>query len=213
MTTRGQLRAYATGALLVVSTALAWGCGPATPEPRSYGKSGPNVCKLDQEREYQCEALLPRSSSRPAPDPFGECPSVLPDPVSKRDGPVVAEFDVPYTEHTRARMPPGHACCYSWCSDLTVVDPRTVDPQARCSSARTMRETHCIDEPESGASMPVAAPYNRCPAAIRPPEGSAYQVPDGALFDWEQTQTKRTAGFGACCYSWCSEGPPQVFQE
>ncbi|MCA9631656.1 MAG: hypothetical protein KC766_28565, partial [Myxococcales bacterium] len=154
------------------------------------------------------EELLPRASSRPAPAPYENCPSFVEDPAGQlSDAPPNATFDKQYTAYTRKRMPPGHSCCYSWCSRLSVIDPASFDAYAGCSSALAIRETLCVESPESGTTQPAPQPFDACPTAIQPPAGASFSVPQGAIFDLETSTQKRSQGFNQCCYSWCSIAP------
>lgn len=176
---------------------------------RGYWSASPRLCPIDEAREYFCEELLPRRSALPAPPPYDDCPGVVDEHVGELEpSPSVAVFDPGFTEHTRQRQPPGHSCCYSWCAAITVRDPATVDAQARCGEVGAIRETYCLDEPESGTSLPSAAPFQRCPAAIAPPASVAFFAPTGALFDVTETSVRRQRGFRECCYAWCSVIPP-----
>ena len=166
-------------------------------------------CGKDEAREYFCDDLLPLTSSRPAPEPYDNCPASS----SVRSGafkPIgrVAGFDQGFTEYTRKRVPPGHSCCYSWCAKIDVADPQQAAPPA-CRDAYGWRESFCLREPETGTSAPAASPYGRCPAAVKPPENSSFAAPRSALLDVLQTaQRRRETKLSDCCYGWCSKAPP-----
>src|SRR3954468_23689284 len=88
-------------------------------------------CGEDQVREYFCDDLLPLSSSRPAPEPYDNCPAT----TDIRHGSFqavgrVAAFDQSFTDYTRKRVPPGHSCCYGWCAQVKVADPSLASPEA-----------------------------------------------------------------------------------
>ncbi|MCA9645398.1 MAG: hypothetical protein H6718_33700 [Polyangiaceae bacterium] len=194
------------GFLLVGVMAGPTGCSSKPPESPLVGEVV--RCEADESREYYCEDLLPRASSRPAPAPYESCPSFVEDPAGElADAPTNASFDKQYTAYTRKRMPPGHSCCYSWCSKLNVLAPDSFNAYAACDSALAMRETLCFEAPESGTSQPAPQPFDACPTAVKPPPGSSFAVPQGAIFDLESTTQKRAQGFSQCCYSWCSIAP------
>ncbi len=200
--------------LVLLSLLALTDCASQEVPAESPGESGalsnsPSVCAVDQVREYHCEELLPRENTLPAPAPFAACPSSI-DSHAGSHGPVpaIALFDSDFTAHTRRRMPPGHSCCYSWCSALKLADPAAAQPHGGCSTDVSMRETYCFDVPEAGTSQPSPRPFDRCPQAVTPAEATAFQVPKSALFDRTVTQNRRATGFGECCYSWCSKPPP-----
>jgi hypothetical protein len=165
-------------------------------------------CAEDETREYFCDDLLPLSSSRPAPEPYDNCPGT----VDIRPGaykPIghVAGFDKGFTEYTRKRVMPGHSCCYSWCAKVVVADPAKAAP-AQCRDAYGMPEKFCLRELESGTSEPSASPYDHCPVAVNPPEVASFSAPASALLDIAQTtQRRRDAKLAECCYGWCSKQP------
>ncbi len=167
------------------------------------------ACGVDEAREYFCDALLPVQSSRPAPEPYSTCPSsieVQDAAFPPRDG--AGRFDAPRTELARRRAPPGQQCCYGWCGALTVVSPADV-PESQCRQPLSFPESYCIFELEGGTEGELASsPFDRCPAAIRPPEDRVYAVPRGALFDPALSNERRQGGDPLCCYSWCSIAPP-----
>ncbi|HTQ02649.1 MAG TPA: hypothetical protein VMI54_02290 [Polyangiaceae bacterium] len=186
-------------------------CGGSAPAPR--GETGeaalnPPACGVDEVREFRCDALLPRTSALPAPEPFETCPSAIEvkDAVfPPRSG--AGRFDAHRTERARRRAPPGTQCCYSWCGKLKVVDPdKVVD---RCREPLAFHESYCIAELEGGSKGALASePYGACPAAIRPPDAAAFSVPNGALLDYRLTAARRKANEPLCCYGWCSIAPP-----
>jgi hypothetical protein len=164
---------------------------------------------MDETREYYCEDLLPLNSALPAPAPYQACPGSIDDPVGEYEpAPAIGLFDASYTEYTRKRAPPGHSCCYSWCSHLTLADPAAPSAQAACQAATAFREEYCMPEPESGTSLPGPAPFERCPAALVPPPKAVFSAPESALFDQGLTGTHRGKGQLDCCYAWCSQAPP-----
>jgi hypothetical protein len=207
------------GRVFAVATALAAGaagvwlpsCGGTTPKPSAAGNEvtlQPPACGVDEVREYRCDALLPRTSALPAPEPYETCPSAL----EVRDAVFppasgAGRFDAKRTERARRRAPPGTQCCYSWCGKVSVVKPSVaVD---RCREPLAFHESYCIAELESGTRGQVAQePYGACPAAIRPPDGAAFSVPAGALLDYKLTGVRRRANEPLCCYGWCSIAPP-----
>ena len=180
---------------------------PKQAESAGAEKEQPLRCEVDQTREYVCDNLLPLTSAKPAPEPYQNCPSALDvrqsvfEPLS-----TVARFDPAYTEYTRKRVPPGHSCCYAWCTRIVLGNPEEADGSV-CSDPNAMQERYCMVEPESGVSASVGAPYDRCPTAIRPPAGVAFSAPKAALFDPAQTGQKRQQGLHECCYGWCSKAP------
>lgn len=193
----------------LVATALACGRREAPLGPPQTEKGDGQVCARDWAREYLCDELLPLGSSLPAPPPYTNCPSTVEGAYGELEARSrVIVFDPSYTRYTRHRLPPGNTCCYSWCSQVTIVDPNRVDPYARCRHPLAMRETYCVDELESGTSTPGFPPYERCPRAISPPAARVFFAPGGALFDSVLTLQKRQQGFGQCCYAWCSLAPP-----
>jgi hypothetical protein len=117
-----------------------------------------------------------------------------------------ARFDVPRTQWTRKRVPPGHACCYSWCSTLAVAEPDEVDATA-CQQPNAMRERLCISAAEAGVSGSAASPNEGCSVAITPPAGVAFTPPKAAALDLQATGEKRSQGLSECCYGWCSKAP------
>ena len=63
-------------------------------------------------------------------------------------------------------------------------------------------------ELENGTSLPAPSPFDRCPAALKPPEVVAFAAPSSALFDVSQTaQRRRDMQLADCCYGWCSITP------
>jgi len=165
-------------------------------------------CAEDEVREYFCDDLLPLSSSRPAPEPYDNCPAT----TDIRHGSFkalghVAAFDQSFTDYTRKRVPPGHSCCYGWCARVKVADPGLASPEA-CRDANGLRESFCMRELEGGTSLPAPNPFDRCPAALKPPENVAFSAPNSALFDVSRTaQRRRDMQLADCCYGWCSITP------
>jgi hypothetical protein len=170
----------------------------------------PVACGKDQVREYRCDALLPLSSALPAPEPYGACPGVI-DVVDPIFEPLAktASFDAVHTEFMRRRAPPGHQCCYSWCARLEVAQVSEVPPGSRCNEPLAFPEKLCMPEPEGRISTErAAAPFDRCAAAVRPPQGASFSVPSAALLHPGITNERRGLGLSECCYSWCSIAPP-----
>jgi hypothetical protein len=165
-------------------------------------------CGPDEGREYLCDDLLPLSSSRPAPEPYDNCPGTVDiRPGSYKAIGRVAGFDTGFTEYTRKRVQPGHSCCYSWCVKVEIADPGRAAPAA-CRDAYGLPENFCMRELEGGTSEPAAAPYDRCPVAVKPPEASAFSSPASAGIDFAQTTKKRQeTKLADCCYAWCSKEP------
>lgn len=177
-------------------------------ETAAEDQSGPPPpCKRDEVREYFCDDLLPFNSEKAAPEPYHTCPNT----VGVKGNVFVptsswARFDVPRTEWTRKRVPPGHACCYSWCSTLLLADVDQVDVAA-CQQPNAMPERMCISTAEAGVSEPAAAPNEQCAPAIVPPPGVAFTPPKAAGLDLQATGEKRNQGVSECCYGWCSKAP------
>jgi hypothetical protein len=186
-------------------------CASAPPKPTHSAEEvglEPPACGVDEVREYRCEALLPRASALPAPEPYETCPSG----IEVRDAVFPPKsgsgrFDANRTERARRRSPPGTQCCYSWCGKVAVVDPKVaVD---RCREPLSFPESYCIAELEAGTrGKSATAPYNACPAAIRPPDATAFSVPPAALLDRSLTASRRLGREPLCCYGWCSIAPP-----
>ena len=175
----------------------------------AFWAHSPPVCRADEVREYSCESLLPRESALPAPAPYEACPAKLEGHVGELNPtPPVAVFDADYTEYMRKRAPPGHQCCFSWCSLVTVVDPRGLTGHEGCDTAMAFRESYCMDEPEAGSTLPMSAPFQKCPAAIAPPPAMVFSAPKAAVFDQQLSSERRAKGFNQCCYGWCSQSPP-----
>lgn len=209
---KGQRKArVAFGAIVALSGVWLASCSSAPPEPHSEVTDtalNPPACGLDEVREYRCDALLPRTSALPAPEPFETCPSAIEVKDAVFQPPSGAgRFDAHRTERARRRAPPGTQCCYSWCGKVKVVDPaKVVD---RCREPLAFHESYCIAELENGTKGAVASePYGACPAAIRPPDAAAFSVPNGALLDYRLTAVRRKANEPLCCYGWCSIAPP-----
>lgn len=165
-------------------------------------------CAQDEVREYFCDDLLPLSSSRPAPEPYDNCPAT----ADLRHGSFVAvgrvaSFDPSFTAYTRQRVQPGHSCCYGWCAKVKVADPSHAAPST-CQDSSGLHESFCMRELESGTSAPAPSPYERCPIAVKPPEVVAFAAPGAALLDVAQTgQRRRELQLADCCYAWCSVPP------
>ena len=167
----------------------------------------PPPCRKDEVREYFCDDLLPFNSDKPAPEPYQTCPSNV--GVKGNTFPTTsswAHFDIPRTAWTRQRVPPGHACCYSWCSTLAVADVDAIDAAA-CGQPNAMPERMCISAAEAGVSAAAAAPNEGCTAAVVPPAGVAFAPPKAAGLDLQATAEKRSQGVSECCYGWCSKAP------
>ncbi|RYZ08799.1 MAG: hypothetical protein EOO73_05730 [Myxococcales bacterium] len=167
----------------------------------------PPPCNKDEVREYLCDDLLPFKAEKAAPEPYQTCPGALSvkgnvfKPTSS-----VARLDQARTAWTRKRVPPGHACCYSWCSTLVVADTDDVDVAA-CQQPNAMRERLCISSAEAGVSDASAAPNEGCAAAVAPPASVAFTPPKAAALDLQATAEKRSQGVSDCCYGWCSKAP------
>jgi hypothetical protein len=200
---------------LAISAALsvALACGSSQPEARqpqdkAYWQHSPKQCARDEVREYFCDELLPLESALPAPEPYENCPASVESHVGVHQPvPPVAVFDADYTKHIRLRAPPGHSCCYSWCTALDLADPAKA-PTALCQDPRAFRERYCLPELEGGTSAPVGGAYPSCPTAIVPPSGVSFARPEAAPFDPGITGERRGQGFQECCYGWCSIAPP-----
>lgn len=190
---------------------LGGACGSAPqkgPETAAEDLSGPPPpCRKNEVREYFCDDLLPFNAENAAPEPHHTCPNAL--GVKGNVFPPTsswARFDVTRTEWTRKRVPPGHACCYSWCSTLAVADPDLVDAAA-CQQPNAMRERLCISSAEAGVSDAASAPNDGCASAVAPPPGVAFTPPKAAALDLQATAEKRSQGVSECCYGWCSKAP------
>ncbi|MEP7050642.1 MAG: hypothetical protein ABJB12_09830 [Pseudomonadota bacterium] len=162
-------------------------------------------CGSDEVREYFCDDLMPLTSSRPASEPYENCPAA----ADIRHGKYpalgkVAVFDQGRTAYTRERRHPGHACCYGWCAKVKLADPSKAGPSA-CRDATGDPEHFCMAEPEGGTSTPAAAPFNRCPVAVKPPDGVAFASPPSAYLDARLTAQERgDKKLAECCYGWCA---------
>ena len=198
--------AWAWGALCLTSAC-------SNPKPKDVEVAGEDMtgalpaCQVDEVREYLCDDLLPFSSEKPAPEPYETCPgnvgvkgNVFPATSS------FARFDRARTEWTRQRVSPGHACCYSYCSKLTLADLDQVDPNS-CSQPNAMPERLCIGTSEAGVSDAAASPNELCAAALTPPAGVAFKPPKAAALDVRATAERRGQGLSECCYGWCSRAP------
>ena len=208
----GQVARRVRGAALF---GVLWGtvvaCGGSTPEgardaPQEVDTLAP--CGEDQVREYFCDDLLPLSSSRPAPEPYDNCPStsdIRPGNYKAIDR--LAVFDRAYTAYTRSRVQPGHSCCYGWCARAVLADVSKATPIA-CHDSDGLAQQFCMREFESGTSQPAASPFDKCAAAIKPPEVVAFSVPQSAQLDVNQTaKRRRETLLSDCCYGWCSKVP------
>ncbi|HWZ92196.1 MAG TPA: hypothetical protein VNW92_25205 [Polyangiaceae bacterium] len=207
-------RRFRGGVLLAVLLGVVAACQPSVSEQarvaaREQDPSTP--CALDETREYFCDDLLPLSSSRPAPEPYDNCPaSVDTRPGAYKPVGRVAGFDKGYTEYTRHRVQPGHSCCYSWCVKVELADPTLAAP-AQCRDAYGMHENFCMRELETGTSEPAASPYDRCPLSVKPPEISAFSAPTSAMLDVAHTtQRRQDTKLPECCYGWCSKAPART---
>jgi hypothetical protein len=195
---------------VLLSAGAASACsGHAQPGPAAEGQPPSNpLCAPDQVREYFCDDLLPLTSAVPAPAPYENCPGVLPlRPTGFKAVAALASFDPPFTEYTRRRVAPGHACCYGVCTAVTLASPSSAKPAA-CSDRNALPESFCMREPETGTSASAASPFDHCPAAVRPPEAGAFAVPEAALLNSTATATRRQqTRLSDCCYTWCSKAP------
>jgi hypothetical protein len=203
------------GALLCVMglvAALACSSTPPPKEPSKLEKAGLTACPADQARRFFCDELLPLESSFHAPEPYETCPGAF-EPPGEEDSPVGA-FDSNYTAFIRQRIPPGSACCYSWCEQVKVADPELADPPVRCRMPTGIAESYCFHQMETATSDPAAAPYDRCPRAVVPSTRDVFSVPKAALLDSaasaKKSQENRTP---ECCYTWCSKAPSGVEME
>jgi hypothetical protein len=202
------------GGALALILRLVFGCsqnGAVQPKPSAgprYWSHSPAVCAVDEVREFYCDALVPLTSALPAPEPYSSCPGSIESHTGLHEPlPPIAVFDSDYTAHTRKRMPPGHSCCYSWCSAVRLADAETASRSAGCDRAPVFRERYCVQEPEAGTSRPAGKGFDRCPAALVPPSGAAFEVPRAAPFDYRASVDRRSQGFQECCYTWCSKVP------
>jgi hypothetical protein len=152
---------------------------------------------------------MPLATGAPAPEPYENCPVQTEQHVSRfEDAPPVSVFDPDYTKHTRLRSPPGHSCCYSWCSKLTLAEPDPAAADEACRSPKAFREEFCFAAPETGTSEPASSSFPACPVAIVPPVGESFSKPASALFDERATAVRHRNDQTDCCYSWCSDAPP-----
>jgi hypothetical protein len=198
------------GVLFVIGASLLVACHGTESEAARAEREEDSAepCARDEVREYFCDDLLPLSSSRPAPEPYDNCPSTTDlrhgsfEPVAQ-----IARFDLSYTAYTRRRVQPGHSCCYGWCAKVKVADAAKAAPTA-CRDSSGLHESFCMRELEGGTSLPSGAPYEHCPLAVTPPEVVAFAAPSSALLDLQQTgQRRRDLQLPECCYSWCSVPP------
>lgn len=210
-TTARQRRLGGASAALLVGVWLVAACSGSRKPPADAADEDqfvpPPPCEKDEVREYHCDDLLPFNPERAAPEPYQTCPgsvgvkgSVFPATSS------LARFDVARTEWTRKRVPPGHACCYSWCSKLAVADVDDVDAAA-CQHPNAMPERLCIGTAEAGVSDSASSPNELCAAAVAPPPGVAFTPPKAAALDLAATAERRGQGLSECCYGWCSKAP------
>lgn len=210
MRTAGRLLAVL--GVAVGATAGAPACGAETPAPRppaAFGSRSPERCGEDEVREFFCDELLPLVSSLSAPEPYQSCPAATPPGAGWVDPlPSVAGFDSDYTAYMRRRTPPGHTCCYSWCSPLTVREEPEPAADLGCRHPLAVRESFCFDELEGGTSVPVDAAHPGCPEALQPPRNVAFSAPSAVPFSQAATAARRRYGFRECCYEWCSVGAP-----
>lgn len=200
------LACLGAGALCAVSACA--GSKPKEAAAASDDMTGPPpACHKDEVREYLCDDLLPINSEKPALEPYQTCPSN----VGVKGNVFAAtstwaRFDKNRTEWTRKRVPPGHACCYSYCSKLVLAEIDAVDPTA-CAQPNAMPERLCISTSEAGVSEPAAAPNELCAEAVAPPPGVSFTPPKAAALDLQATAERRGQGLSECCYGWCSKAP------
>ncbi len=162
---------------------------------------------MDQTREFFCDDLVP-SGGVPAPPPYEGCPWTIEYAAGDYEPPpAVAVFDAGHTEQMRKRAPPGHACCYSWCSKLAVKAAGVASDQTSCQTSTAFREEYCVREPEAGTSEPAGSGYGSCPSALVPPAKAVFSAPAAASFDPTLTASRRSQGDPLCCYAWCSQAP------
>lgn len=203
-----QRRIVAAGAGLVLGCARPDAARAPAPQAPPFWTLSPERCPADHVREYFCDELLPMTSALPAPAPYANCPASIESHSGLHEpSPPIAVFDVPQTARTRARMPPGHTCCYSWCAALKVVSSSGLAPLAPCERPTTFREHYCFPELESESSLPAGGAFSRCAAGIVPPAEIAFEVPRAAFFDPVETLDHQARGLRECCYGWCSKVP------
>jgi hypothetical protein len=212
--TRASSQVFFVGVLglggLAAASAMSGCSGSKQKEAATSGEDAngpPPPCQKDEIREYLCDDLLPFTSEKAAPEPYQTCPSNV--GVKGNVFPATsswARFDVPRTEWTRKRVPPGHACCYSYCSKLAIAPVDQVE-QASCSQPNAMPEKLCISSAEAGVSEAAAAPNEGCAEAVAPPAGVAFTAPKAAALDLRVTAERRAQGLNECCYGWCSKAP------
>jgi hypothetical protein len=198
---------------LVLGSVAFGGCSSSAPnEPETPAEAfviRESPCVKDQARFYYCDSLLPTVANRVAPEPFDKCPGYIdiPEGVNAPVG-TVAAFSPSQTDAARRRITPGHSCCYSWCAKIKIADESDAQPAEECVARGVTRESYCIREPEGETSGSHAgAPYDRCPAALTPPEEVAYSAPKAARLDVNETAQRRSQGTPDCCYAWCSQVP------
>lgn len=208
---RARARRTLAGLAGVSALWLAFACSGSKPkaaETAADDDSGPPPpCEKNQVREYLCDDLLPFGTDKSAPEPYQTCPSSV--PVKGNVFPAtssVARFDIPRTVWTRKRVPPGHACCYSWCSTLAAADVDDADPTA-CQQPNAMPERLCFSAAEAGVSDAAPSPNEGCAEAVKPPPGVAFTPPKAAALDLQATAERRSQGLSECCYGWCSKAP------
>ncbi len=221
----GALR-FRGGALFVLGLGVLAAChGSQTEDARAAEREDePTLpCGEDETREVFCDDLLPLTSSRPAPEPYDNCPATT-EARHSAYPPVghIANFDTGFTAYTRQRvaargtleksaasadLPSGHSCCYSWCAKVEVAEPAKAIP-GTCRDAYGLAQTFCMREVEGATSEPSASPFEHCPVAVKPPESVAFAAPVSALLDVNETsQRRRDLLLADCCYSWCSRIP------
>lgn len=208
---RPRARRLSAGVFGLSGLLLAGACSGGNQKPPTSGDAEDNgpppPCNKDEVREYLCDDLLPFTAENAAPEPYQTCPSKVGVkgnvfvPTSS-----VARFDSTRTAWTRKRVPPGHACCYSWCSALVVADTDDVD-QTACQQPNAMRERLCISSAEAGVSDSASSPNEGCAEAVRPPPSVSFTPPKAAALDLQATAEKRAQGVSDCCYGWCSKAP------
>jgi hypothetical protein len=203
-----RVRSLAVGlSALCLGAACAGSKQKAAEAARDDDSGSSRRCHKNEVREYFCDDLLPLSSDKPAPEPYETCPGSV--SVKGNVFPATssgAGFDIPRTVWARKRAPPGHACCYSWCSTLAVADVDDADPKS-CQQPNAMPERLCVSAAEAGVSDAAAVPNERCAGAVVPPPGVAFKSPKAAALDLRATAEKRDQGLSECCYGWCSKAP------
>lgn len=193
----------------LMATVLLWAaCGGHSGKAHTKAPGQPEICGIDETREFFCDDLVP-SGGVPAPAPYEACPWTIDYATGEYDPPpAVSVFDSRYTEYLRKRAPPGHACCYSWCSKLAVKPATAASDQSSCQTPTAFHEEYCVREPEAGTSEPSGSEFRACPAALSPPSRSVFSAPKAAVFDSQSTIARRNRNESMCCYAWCSQAPP-----